>query len=52
MDLWGAVLLLAAQGIVATTTVIIIGLALKGTASRDRAGILRAIAELIRQLRP
>lgn len=52
MNIWGAAVLLAGLVIIAITAVIITGLALKDTASKDRAGILRAIAELVRQLRP
>ncbi|MEU0807477.1 hypothetical protein [Streptomyces sp. NPDC005970] len=52
MNIWGAAVLLAGLVIIAITTVIITGMALKDTASKDRAGILRAIAELVRQLRP
>ncbi|MER5587344.1 hypothetical protein ABT090_37690 [Streptomyces asoensis] len=51
MDIWGAVMLLAGLAILATTAVIITGVALKDTASKDRAGILRAVAELLRSLR-
>ena len=52
MGIWGAVALLAGLVILASTTVVITGLALKDTAPEDRAGILRAIAELVRELRP
>ncbi|MFE2424848.1 hypothetical protein [Streptomyces hokutonensis] len=52
MDIWGAVVLLTGLVVLATTTVIITGMALKGTTPQDRAGILRAIAELVRELRP
>lgn len=51
MDIWEALVLLTGLVILATTTVIITGMALKGTASQDRASILRAIAELVRELR-
>lgn len=52
MNIWGAAVLLAGLMIIAITTVIITGTALRDTASQDRAGILRAIAELVRELRP
>jgi hypothetical protein len=52
MGIWGLAVLLAGPVVLATTTVIITGMALKGTAPQDRARILRAIAELVRQLRP
>ncbi|NKI44688.1 hypothetical protein [Streptomyces physcomitrii] len=51
MDIWGAAVLLAGLVIFAITTVIITGMALKDTAPQDRAGILHAIAELVRELR-
>jgi hypothetical protein len=48
--LWAAVLL-AGLLIIAATTVLITALALKNTASHDRAGVLRAITDLVRALR-
>jgi len=51
MDTWGAAVLLAGPVIPAVAAVVIAGMALKDTAPRDRAGILRAIAELVRALR-
>ncbi|MET8380057.1 hypothetical protein [Streptomyces microflavus] len=47
---WAAAFL-AGLAIIATTAVAITGLALKDTASQDRAGILRAVAELVQELR-
>ncbi|MFF5265374.1 hypothetical protein ACFY4C_41370 [Actinomadura viridis] len=38
--------------IIAITTVTITGMALRDTASQDRAGVLRAIAALVREFRP
>ncbi len=52
MDICGAVVLLAGLVILAATAVVITGMALKDTASQDRASILRAIATLVRALRP
>ncbi|MFF8931478.1 hypothetical protein ACF1AO_29900 [Streptomyces longwoodensis] len=52
MDIWGAVVLLAGFVILATTAMVITGIALKDTPAQYRAGILRAIAELVRELRP
>ena len=52
LDIWEAVVLLAALAILATTTVIITCIALRNTPSQDRARILHAIAELVRQLHP
>lgn len=51
MDIWGAAVLLAGLAIPAIAAVAITGMALKGTAPRDRVGILRAVAELVRELR-
>jgi hypothetical protein len=49
MDIqWGAAALLAALAILATTT----RMALKDTTPQDRASVLRAIAELVRELHP
>jgi hypothetical protein len=52
MNIWEAAMLLAGLTIIAIAIVIITGMALRDTASQDRAGILRAIAELVRELRP
>jgi hypothetical protein len=52
MNIWGAAVLLTGLMIIAITTVIITGTALRDTASQDRADILRAIAELVRALHP
>lgn len=52
MNIWEAAVLLAGLMIIAITTVIITGTALRDTASQDRADILRAIAKLVRELRP
>jgi len=52
MDIWQAVVLLAGLVILAITTVIVTRTALKDTAPQDRAAILAAIAQLVRQLRP
>ncbi|MBO8189631.1 MULTISPECIES: hypothetical protein [Streptomyces] len=38
----------AALLIVATMTVLIVGMAMKGTTSRDRATVLRAVADVLR----
>ncbi|MFJ3824981.1 hypothetical protein [Streptomyces nodosus] len=51
MDIRWAAVLLAGVAILAIAAVTITGLALKDTASQDRAGILRAVAELVRELR-
>jgi hypothetical protein len=51
MNIWEAAVPLAAVVIPATAAVIITVVALRGTAPRDRAGILRAIAQLVRELR-
>ncbi|GGM06326.1 hypothetical protein GCM10010129_57510 [Streptomyces fumigatiscleroticus] len=51
MDVWTAVVPLAGLAILAISTVIITGMALKGTAPQDRAGILRAVAEVVREIR-
>ncbi|MFG1858407.1 hypothetical protein [Actinomadura geliboluensis] len=52
MNIWEAAVLLAGPVIIAITAVIITSMALKDTAPHDRAGILRAAAELMRELRP
>ncbi|SNT59852.1 hypothetical protein [Actinacidiphila glaucinigra] len=51
MDIQLAAVLLAGVAILAIAAVTITGLALKGTASQDRARILKAVAELLRELR-
>jgi hypothetical protein len=51
MDIWGAAVILAGLAIPAIAAVAITGMALKDTAPRDRAGILRAVTELVRELR-
>ncbi|MER7768735.1 hypothetical protein [Kitasatospora sp. NPDC096140] len=51
MDIWWATVALAGLAILAIALVTITGLALKDTASEDRAGILRAVAECVRELR-
>ncbi|MEV0839252.1 hypothetical protein AB0I55_06785 [Actinocatenispora sera] len=51
MNIWQAAVLLAGIVTPAVATVIVTGLALKDTAPRDRAGILRGLAELVRALR-
>lgn len=52
MEIWVAVVPLAALAIPATATVVIARMALKETTSQERAGILRAIAEIVRELHP
>ncbi|GAB2460225.1 hypothetical protein [Streptomyces incanus] len=47
---WGLVPV-AGMLVAATAAVLIVGLALKGTASRDRARVLSAVAEVIRAVR-
>ncbi|MFJ4836192.1 hypothetical protein ACIP79_40830 [Streptomyces sp. NPDC088747] len=51
MEIWEVGVLLAGPVVLATAAVIIASLALKDTASQDRANILYAIAELMRGLR-
>jgi hypothetical protein len=51
MDIGDAVVLLAGLVILATTTVIVTGMALKDTAPQDRVAILRAIAQLVQHVR-
>ncbi|WP_175548617.1 hypothetical protein [Mangrovactinospora gilvigrisea] len=51
MDIQWAAALLFGPVILALSAVVISILALRGTASKDRAGILRAVAELVRGLR-
>ncbi|MFF3617494.1 hypothetical protein [Streptomyces sp. NPDC002580] len=51
MDIWWAAVLVAGFAILATAVVIITGMALKDTASQDRADILRAVAAFVRELR-
>ncbi|MFJ6000312.1 hypothetical protein [Streptomyces sp. NPDC092370] len=51
MDIWWAAVLMAGLAILATAVVTITGMALKGTASQDRADILRAVAAFVRELR-
>ena len=50
MSIWAAALFLIGFTIAAIAVVITTGLALKDVASGDRAGILRALAELVRAL--
>ncbi|GGW51085.1 MULTISPECIES: hypothetical protein [Streptomyces] len=50
MDIWWAAVPLAGLAILAIALVTMTGLALKDTASRDRAGILRAVAACVREL--
>ncbi|WP_326583761.1 hypothetical protein OG250_34570 [Streptomyces sp. NBC_00487] len=50
MDIWWAAVLLAGLAILAIALVTITGMALKDTASQDRAGILRAVAAFVRGL--
>jgi hypothetical protein len=51
MEIWAVVALLIGLVIRAVTAVIITGLALRDAASKDRAGILRATADLLGRLR-
>ncbi|WP_159031801.1 hypothetical protein [Streptomyces lydicus] len=51
MDIRWAAMFLVGLAILAIAAVTIAGLALKDTASQDRAGILRAVAVLVRELR-
>ncbi|WP_331732838.1 hypothetical protein OG592_42530 (plasmid) [Streptomyces avidinii] len=51
MDIWWAAVPVAGLAILAIALVTITGLALKDTASQDRAGILRAVAACVRELR-
>lgn len=51
MNTWGTLVLLVAMAIPATAAVIIVRTALRDAASQDRASILNAIAQLVRELR-
>ncbi|MBT2454893.1 hypothetical protein [Streptomyces sp. ISL-86] len=51
MDIQWAAVILAGLAILAIAAVTITGLALKDTDSQDRAGILHAVAGLVRELR-
>ncbi|MEU3092671.1 hypothetical protein ACWCQ0_43000 [Streptomyces massasporeus] len=50
VDIW-ALVAVAVAGIVAGAAVLIAAIALKGTGTRDRAGILHAAADLVRAIR-